>query len=192
MRRIVGDRSVATRVLAARAVVVILLVPLGFYAIPRAISLVEIPTAFDESLDHGRAYNPRIVAIVDHERNTLAALAALDRIDAALGRVRRTDAAVTGQLQTLVGQIRTQVQPVLNQTNVQVDGLLSSLDEPGGTADQPHRSGSARQAHRPRRPGEARSHPGTGAAHRRRRSPGGRVGAVGRRQRRRTDRVGVT
>jgi len=129
MRRIVGDRSVATRVLAARAVVVILLVPLGFYAIPRAISLVEIPTAFDESLDHGRAYNPRIVAIVDHERNTLAALAALDRIDAALGRVRRTDAAVTGQLQTLVGQIRTQVQPVLNQTNVQVDGLLSSLDD---------------------------------------------------------------
>ena len=128
-RRVFGDRDVPARVLAARVVVVLLLVPLGFYLVPRAIALVEIPTAFNESLAHGRAYNPRIPVIVEHQRNTLAALAALDRIDAALARVRRTDADVAGQLQTLVGQIRTQVQPVLNQTNGQVDGLLVSLDD---------------------------------------------------------------
>jgi hypothetical protein len=129
IRGILGDRRVPARVLAARAVVVLLLVALGFYLVPRAIALVEIPTASKEALDHGRAYNPRILVIVEHERNTLAALAALDRIDAALVRVRRTDAEVAEQLRTLVGQIRTQVQPVLNRTNDQVQGLLGSLDD---------------------------------------------------------------
>ncbi len=129
MRRILGDRSVPARVLAARALLILLLVPLGFYVIPRAIALVQIPTKFDESLDHGRVYNPRIVMIVEHEWNTLTALAALDRIDAALGRVRRTDAEVAAQLRTLVGQIRTGVQPVLNRTNTRVNDLLGSLDD---------------------------------------------------------------
>lgn len=129
LRRILADRGVPARVLAARVVVVVLLVPLGFYLVPRAIALVEVPTVFNESLAHGRAYNPRIPVIVEHQRNTLAALAVLDQIDAALARVRRTDADVAEQLQTLVGQIRTQVQPVLNQTNGQVDDLLGALDD---------------------------------------------------------------
>jgi uncharacterized coiled-coil protein SlyX len=129
MRRILGARRVPAWVLAARAVVVLLLVPLGFYLIPRAIALVEIPTVFDESLEHGRAYNPRIPVIVEHERDTLAALAALDRIDAALARVRRTDAEVAEQLRILVGQIRTHVQPILDRTNGQVEGLLGALDD---------------------------------------------------------------
>jgi methyl-accepting chemotaxis protein len=117
------------RVLAVRAVLLVLLVPLGFYLVPRVIALVQIPDAFQESLDNGHAYNPRIVTIVGHERNTLAALASLDRIDAALVRVRRTDAQVAGQLRALVGQIRTGVQPVLNQTNGEVEDLLDSLDD---------------------------------------------------------------
>lgn len=129
MRRILGDQRVPTRVLVARAMVVVLLFPLGFYLTPRATALVGIPTASKEALDHGRAYNPRILVIVEHERNTLAALAALDRIDAALAKVRRTDAEVAEQLRALVGQIRTQVQPVLNHTNAQVGGLLGSLDD---------------------------------------------------------------
>jgi ABC-type transporter Mla subunit MlaD len=54
LRRILADRGVPARVLAARVVVVVLLVPLGFYLLPRAIALVEIPTEFNESLDHGR------------------------------------------------------------------------------------------------------------------------------------------
>jgi|SRR5581483_4593957 len=114
-RRILADRGVPARVLAARVVVVVLLVPLSLYLVPRAIALVEIPTEFNESLDHGRSYTPRIPVIVGHERDTLAALAALDQIDAALARVRRTDADVAEQLRTLVGQIRTQVQPVLTR-----------------------------------------------------------------------------
>jgi len=129
LRRILGDRRVPARVLAARTVVVLLLIPLAFYVIPRAIALVELPTAFEESLDNGRTYNSRILVIIEHERNTVAALSALDRIDADLARVRRTNADLAEQLRTLIGQIRTQVQPVLNRTNAQVEDLLRALDD---------------------------------------------------------------
>lgn len=129
LRRDRGGRRTPGWVLVARVVVIVLLVPVGFYVVPRAIALVRIPTVFDQSLANGRAYNPRIVVIVEHERNTVAALDALDRIDAALARVRRTDAEVAEQVRTLVGQIRTGVQPVLDRTNGEVVDLLGSLDD---------------------------------------------------------------
>jgi ABC-type transporter Mla subunit MlaD len=79
--------------------VVVLLVPLGFYLVPRAIALVEIPTAFNESLAHGRAYNPRIPVIVEHQRNTLAALAVLNQtngqVDELLGALDDLQAQLT-------------------------------------------------------------------------------------------------
>jgi hypothetical protein len=145
MRRTSSEQRVPRRVLVARAILILLLFPLAFYLAPRAVALVRTPTNLNESLEHGRAYNPRIVVIADHERNTLAALAALDRMDAALARVRRTDAEVADQLRTLVGQIRIQVQPVLNRTNAQVCDLLGSLDDLEGQlnslTDPVHRIG---------------------------------------------------
>lgn len=112
-----------------RVLLVLALVPLSFYLLPRVVNLVAVPTGLDRSLAHGAAYNPRLASIAEQEEHTLARFEVLDRMDAALARVRGTDAEVAVQLTTLVGRIRHDVIPVLGTTNDRVARLLGALDE---------------------------------------------------------------
>jgi hypothetical protein len=115
-------------VIGIRVVLILALVPLSIYLLPRVVHLVETPTNLDQAAAHGDAYNPRLVAVAAQEDKTLDEMPALDQMNAALARVRGTDKQVAGQLTTLIGQIRGRVIPVLGATNNQVRYLLSSLD----------------------------------------------------------------
>ncbi|HEY9415492.1 MAG TPA: hypothetical protein VIQ30_12085 [Pseudonocardia sp.] len=104
------------------------LVPASVYLAPRVSALVAMPGHLDDAISHARAYNPRLPDTAAQDDRSTAELASLDRIDVALARVRGSDADVSVELTGLVGQIRGDVQAVLNRTNSRVDGLLGSLD----------------------------------------------------------------
>ena len=132
--------------MSGRIVVLVALLPvLGFYLIPRVVDLVATPYRLTASTDHAASYNQGLATIVDHERDTLVALEAIDRIDGALDDVRITDAVVVRELDSLVGQIRFDLQPVLNDADANVgelsaallalDASIKGLDGPVGSAD---------------------------------------------------------
>jgi hypothetical protein len=107
---------------------VVALVGLGYYLAPRIVGLVRIPEVLDGAIVHMRSYNPGLPETAAFDRRATAELAALDRIDAALARVRTTDATASVQLRGLVDQIRNEVQPLLGRTDVDVASLVGSLD----------------------------------------------------------------
>lgn len=102
--------------------------PVSIYLAPRVSALVAMPGHLDEAISHARAYNPRLPDTAAQDDRSTAELASLNRIDVALARVRESDADVSVELTGLVGQIRGDVQAVLNRTNSRVDSLLGSLD----------------------------------------------------------------
>ncbi|HTK65721.1 MAG TPA: hypothetical protein VL595_25285 [Pseudonocardia sp.] len=111
-----------------RAGLVLALIPLAVYLVPRATALIAMPTRLDVAVMHARSYNPRLpVTAAQDDRATLE-LASLDRIDRAVARVRASDGEVSGELVGLAGQIRGDVQAVLDRTNSRVGSLLVSLD----------------------------------------------------------------
>lgn len=116
------------RLRLVRAALVLALVPLSIYLAPRVTALVAMPTRLDEAILHARSYNPRLPVTAAQDDRTTLELASLDRIDLALARVRTSDGEVSGELVGLVGQIRGDVQAVLDRTNARVDSLLGSLD----------------------------------------------------------------
>lgn len=113
-----------------------LLVPAAFYLAPRVVGLARLPETLDGAIGHIRAFTPRLPATAAIDDRATAELAALDRIDAALARVRGTDAAVVARLTTLVGQIRTEVQPSLDRTDLDVAALVGSLGELSGALEE--------------------------------------------------------
>lgn len=114
--------------IAIRVVVVIFLLPLGYYLGPRLVGLVELPDVLDSAAVHMRSYNPGLPEVAGFDRQTTAELAALDRIDAALGQVRAIDAASSASLRSLIAQIHGDVLPTLGRTDIDVDALVGSLD----------------------------------------------------------------
>jgi methyl-accepting chemotaxis protein len=122
-----------------------LLPVLGLYLVPRVVDLVATPYRLVDSTDHAASYNDGLGTIVKHERDTLAALDAIDRIDGSLDDVRITDADVATELDTLVAQIRADLQPVLDDADANVSALsaalraldtsIEGLNSPVGSAD---------------------------------------------------------
>ncbi|MDF3281092.1 MULTISPECIES: hypothetical protein [unclassified Gordonia (in: high G+C Gram-positive bacteria)] len=106
----------------------ILLVVVIFYLTPRIYNLVATPYRLDAAVGSASKYNPALDRIVGHEEVTLTAFNALDSLDASLASVLKTDAAVADQLKTLVGQIRTDMVPILSTANANVGDLVGSLN----------------------------------------------------------------
>jgi hypothetical protein len=122
-----GSSDVPATVVTARVVLIALLVPISLYVAPRVVALVGTPTNMDQAIAYGYRYNPRLPILIHEEQQTLGELSALDRMNAALVRVRGTDAEVASQLRILIGQVRGNVQQLLNHTNSNVSVLLRSL-----------------------------------------------------------------
>jgi hypothetical protein len=123
----VPSASTVTKV--ARFVLVLALIPVaGLYLLPRVVNLVATPYRLDSAVVYADRYNPALNRIVEHEAVTLAAFDALDRMDAALAEVRATDARVSGELTTLIGQITGDLQATLDSAGGNVTGLVGSLD----------------------------------------------------------------
>lgn len=111
-----------------RVIALVALLPvLGLYLLPRVVDLVATPYRLVDSTDHAASYNEGLGTIVEHERDTLAALDAIDRIDGALDDVRITDADVARELDTLVAQIRADLQPILGDADSNVSALSAAL-----------------------------------------------------------------
>lgn len=113
----------------AQAALVVSLLPVGAYVVPRVVSLVTSPEGMQESIDLGASYNPRIARVVELEGKTLEQLAALDRIEPSLARVRGTVASVDDKLGGIVAQISDDVQPTLDASVREVDKLLVALGQ---------------------------------------------------------------
>jgi hypothetical protein len=116
------------RLALVRGALLLALIPLSIYLVPRVTALVAMPGRLDEAVMHARAYNPRLPMTATQDDISTAELASLDRIDVALARVRASDSEVSEQLRGLVGQIRGDVQAILTRTNGRVDSLVGSLD----------------------------------------------------------------
>lgn len=112
----------------ARAAVVVALLPVGAYTVPRVLDMVASPTTMQESIDLGGRYNPRIARVAELETETLARLAALDGVEGSLARVRATIGSVDGKLAGITAQISGEVQATLDRSVVEVEGLLRSLE----------------------------------------------------------------
>lgn len=112
---------------AARAAVVVALLPVSAYLVPRVVDMVSSPTGMQESIDLGERYNPRIAQVVELEKQTLAKLDALDRVDGSLAQVRGTVGSVSGKLEGLTARISGDVQTTLAASVAEVDKLLAQL-----------------------------------------------------------------
>ncbi|MEB3371357.1 hypothetical protein [Saccharopolyspora mangrovi] len=126
-----GRHAQPSSVLRALQVLTVLaLIPvLTFYLCPRIFNLVAIPYRLDQAVVHANRYNLALHRIVAEEKVTLAAFAALDRMDVSVSDVRSTDARVAAELRMLIGQIRGDLQATLDDTDASVQALNSSLDE---------------------------------------------------------------
>ncbi|WP_241032168.1 hypothetical protein [Rhodococcus pseudokoreensis] len=130
--RAVGEpdpRRASTTTKVMRGVVLLALIPLGiFYLGPRVYDLTATPYRLDQAVMSANNYNPALAELVEHEKVTLSAFAALDKMKAALASVQETDATVAAELNTLIGQISGDVQSTLDQAGANVDDLVVSLD----------------------------------------------------------------
>jgi hypothetical protein len=114
-----------------RIAVLVALVPVVLYAVARLVGLVGIPETLDGAVGHIRSYNPGLPETATFDLRATRELAALARIDTSLARVRGIDATASAQLRQVVGRIRTDLQPLLNRTDVNVPRLVGSLDHLG-------------------------------------------------------------
>ncbi|MGW4332155.1 hypothetical protein ACWEK5_04935 [Rhodococcus koreensis] len=113
----------------ARGLLVLALIPIGaFYLYPRIYDLTATPYRLDQAVVSAGNYNPALDQIVEHEKVTLAAFDSLEKMKTSLANVLGTDAAVTAELNTLIGQISGDVQATLNQAGANVTDLVASLD----------------------------------------------------------------
>lgn len=112
---------------AARAAVVVALLPVSAYLVPRVVDMVSSPTGMQESIDLGGRYNPRIAQVVELEKQTVAQLDALDRVDGSLAQVRGTVGSVSEKLAGLTARISGDVQTTLAASVAEVDKLLAQL-----------------------------------------------------------------
>lgn len=99
-----------------------------FYLVPRIYNLVATPYRLDSATASAAKYNPALDRIVDHEKVTLTAFTALDSLNNSLASVLKTDSAVSGQLEKLVGQIRNDMMPILASADTNVGSLVDSLN----------------------------------------------------------------
>lgn len=116
-----------------QVLVLLALIPVAvFYLIPRVYNLVATPYRLDKAVVYASRYNPRLMQVAREEQNvTLPAFTALDQMNAAVTRVRGVDARSAQQLTTLIAQIRSDLQPILNSAVVNVHGLVASLNALG-------------------------------------------------------------
>ncbi|MFD6059935.1 hypothetical protein [Rhodococcus wratislaviensis] len=113
----------------ARVLLVLALIPIGaLYLYPRIYDLTATPYRLDQAVVSADNYNPALDQIVEHEKVTLAAFDALDKMKASLASVLSSDAAVTAELNTLTGQITGDVQKTLDLAGANVTDLVASLD----------------------------------------------------------------
>ncbi len=112
-----------------RLVLILVVAVVGvFYLYPRIYNLTATPFRLDEAVESANRYNPALDRIVEHEKVTLAAFDSLDKMNAALADVLETDAAVSNELNTLIGQISIDVQATLDSAGANVTELIGSLD----------------------------------------------------------------
>ncbi|WP_373560207.1 hypothetical protein [Rhodococcus sp. ACS1] len=122
-------RGASTTTNVARVLLVLALIPVGaLYLYPRIYDLTATPYRLDQAVVSAGNYNPALDQIVEHEKVTLAAFDALDKMKASLASVLSTDAAVTAELNTLTGQITGDVQKTLDLAGANVTDLVASLD----------------------------------------------------------------
>ncbi|AHK30765.1 hypothetical protein Pd630_LPD03552 [Rhodococcus opacus PD630] len=122
-------RRGSTTTNVARVLMVLALIPVGaLYLYPRIYDLTATPYRLDQAVVSAGNYNPALDQIVEHEKVTLAAFDALEKMKASLASVLSTDAAVTAELNTLTGQITGDVQKTLDLAGANVTDLVASLD----------------------------------------------------------------
>jgi ABC-type transporter Mla subunit MlaD len=122
-------RRGSTTTNVARVLMVLALIPVGaLYLYPRIYDLTATPYRLDQAVVSAGNYNPALDQIVEHEKVTLAAFDALEKMKAPLASVLSTDAAVTAELNTLTGQITGDVQKTLDLAGANVTDLVASLD----------------------------------------------------------------
>lgn len=122
-------RRGSTTTNVARVLLVLALIPVGaLYLYPRIYDLTATPYRLDQAVVSAGNYNPALDQIVEHEKVTLAAFDALEKMKASLASVLSTDAAVTAELNTLTGQITGDVQKTLDLAGANVTDLVASLD----------------------------------------------------------------
>ncbi|RZL77079.1 MAG: hypothetical protein EOP32_26390 [Rhodococcus sp. (in: high G+C Gram-positive bacteria)] len=113
----------------ARGLLVLALIPVGaLYLYPRIYDLTATPYRLDQAVVSAGNYNPALDQIVEHEKVTLAGFDSLEKMKTSLASVLSTDATVTAELNTLVGQISGDVQATLDQAGANVTDLVASLD----------------------------------------------------------------
>ncbi|MDV7348106.1 hypothetical protein R4255_32355 [Rhodococcus oxybenzonivorans] len=119
----------STKMNIARGLLVLALIPIGaLYLYPRIYDLTATPYRLDQAVVSAGNYNPALDQIVEDEKVTLAAFDSLEKMKTSLASVLSTDAAVTAELNTLIGQISGDVQATLNQAGANVTDLVASLD----------------------------------------------------------------
>lgn len=116
-------------VTAVQVLVVLALVPLTvFYLVPRLYNLTATPSRLDQAVVSANNYNPALSDLVAYEKQTLAVFTALEKMETALASVHTTDAAVSDELDALIGQINGDLHRTLDLAGANVTNLVSSLD----------------------------------------------------------------
>lgn len=124
-----GSRGPTTTTWLLRVALLIIVAVVGIlYLYPRIYDLTATPYRLDAAVESANNYNPALDKIVEHETVTLAAFGSLDEMKASLADVLATDAAVSGELNTLIEQISVDVQGTLDLAGANVTDLISSLD----------------------------------------------------------------
>jgi hypothetical protein len=129
LRSVSSGPEVSRSTRIGRAVVVLVLIPLGvFYLGPRIHDLTATPGRLQQSVEAADRYNPSLTRLVEHERVTVSAFAALDKVRECLTDVLGMGEAVSVELSTLVGTISVDLQEILDHTGVDVADLVGSLE----------------------------------------------------------------
>ncbi|MFI6953397.1 hypothetical protein ACIBJI_07965 [Nocardia sp. NPDC050408] len=129
---VTAERAVSRpgRLIALRASVALAAVLLtAFYLAPRVINLIAMPSRLDRAVVSADNYNPALTRVVEHEKVTVDAFGALDRMSKSVADVKQSDASVAKELETLVGQLRTEIRAALQNSAGEVDSLVGSLNE---------------------------------------------------------------
>ncbi|UGT67749.1 hypothetical protein LTT66_31900 [Nocardia gipuzkoensis] len=122
--------SRSRRVVMLRAGVALAAVLLTvFYLAPRVNNLIAMPSRLDRAVVSANNYNPALAQIAAHEKETVEAFGALDRMTRSIDDVKQSDASVAKELETLVNQLRTDIRGALEKSAGEVDSLVGSLNE---------------------------------------------------------------
>nr|WP_271208855.1 hypothetical protein [Rhodococcus wratislaviensis]GLK33210.1 hypothetical protein GCM10017611_00520 [Rhodococcus wratislaviensis] len=124
-----SERGVSRGIRLGRGVVILALIPLGiFYLGPRLYDLTATPGRLQQSVEAADRYNPALARLVEHERVTVSAFAALHQVRQCLTDVLGMGEAVSAELGTLVETISIDLQEILDHTGADVADLVGSLD----------------------------------------------------------------